>query len=55
MQAQLPVTLLDSEGTLFSEEYVEWREPLNYDEFPQIVKDIFIYSEDTAFFSSYWL
>lgn len=50
MQAQLPVTLLDSEGTLFSEEYVEWREPLNYDEFPQIVKDIFIYSEDTAFF-----
>lgn len=50
MQAQLPVTLLDSEGTLFSEEYIEWREPLNYDEFPQIVKDIFIYSEDTAFF-----
>lgn len=50
VQAQLPVTLLDREGNIFSEEYVEWREPLPFDEFPQIVKDIFIYSEDTSFF-----
>ena len=50
IQQQLPITLLDGNGQVFSEEYVEWREPLTYDEFPQIIKDIFIYSEDTAFF-----
>ena len=50
VQAQLPVTLLDREDNIFSEEYVEWREPPLLDEFPQIVKDIFIYSEDTSFF-----
>lgn len=50
VQAQLPVTLLDRDGNTFSEEYAEWREPLKFEEFPQIVKDIFIYSEDTAFF-----
>ena len=50
IQQQLPVTLLDENGQVFSEEYVEWREPLSYDEFPKIVKDIFIYSEDAAFF-----
>ena len=50
VQAQLPVRLLDHDGNTFSEEYVEWREPKTFDEFPQIVKDIFIYSEDTAFF-----
>ena len=50
VQTQLPVTLLDHNGNIFSEEYVEWREPLTFDEFPQIVKDIFIYSEDTSFF-----
>lgn len=50
IQAQLPVTLVDGSGEVFSEEYVEWREPLAYNQFPQIVKDIFVYSEDTAFF-----
>ena len=49
-QAQLPVTLFDGKGEIFSEEYVEWREPLTYDAFPQMVKDLFIYSEDTEFF-----
>ena len=28
VQAQLPVTLLDRDRNIFSEEYVEWREPL---------------------------
>mgnify|MGYP003390544760 FL=1 len=50
VQTQLPVTLLDRDRNIFSEEYVEWREPLTFDEFPPIVKDIFIYSEDTSFF-----
>ena len=50
VQTQLPVTLLDRDRNIFSEEYVEWREALTFDEFPQIVKDIFIYSEDTSFF-----
>ncbi|WP_431027645.1 transglycosylase domain-containing protein [Lysinibacillus sp. LZ02] len=51
VQAQLPVTLLDSNDHIFNEEYVEWREPLPFEEFPQIVKDIFVYSEDTEFFN----
>ena len=50
IQTQLPVRLLDRNGELFSEEYVEWREPLAYEEFPQIVKDLFMYSEDVQFF-----
>ncbi|MFF5995885.1 transglycosylase domain-containing protein [Lysinibacillus sp. KU-BSD001] len=51
VQAQLPVTLLDRNDHIFNEEYVEWREPLPFEEFPQIVKDIFVYSEDTEFFN----
>ena len=50
IQTQLPVRLLDRNGELFSEEYVEWREPLTYEQFPQIVKDLFIYSEDVQFY-----
>ena len=50
VQTQLPVKLVDRNGNLFSEEYVEWREPLLYDEFPQIIKDLFIYSEDVQFY-----
>ncbi len=49
--AQLPVTLHDHKDQVFSEEYVEWREPLDYEDFPHIVKNIFIYSEDVQFYN----
>lgn len=51
LSTQLPVILLDSNNNIFSEEYVEWRAPLDIDQFPQIAKDLFIYSEDTDFFN----
>ena len=50
IQAQLPVTLLDKNGQTFSEEYVEWRQPLSLLEIPQIVQDLFIASEDADFY-----
>lgn len=50
VQAQLPVTLIDKNGQTFSEEYVEWRQPLTLQEIPQIAQDIFIASEDADFY-----
>ncbi|WP_042476001.1 transglycosylase domain-containing protein [Bacillus ndiopicus] len=48
--SELPVTLLDQNNNVYSEEYVEWRKPLPFENIPQIVKDIFIYSEDSDFY-----
>ena len=50
VQAQLPVTLIDKNGQTFSEEYVEWRQPLTLQEIPPIAQEIFIASEDEDFF-----
>ena len=50
VQAQLPVTLIDKDGHTFSEEYVEWRQPLTLQEIPQIAQEIFIVSEDEDFY-----
>lgn len=49
-KSQLPVKMLDRNGNLFSEDYVEWREPLSLKEIPDIVKQIFILSEDRDFY-----
>jgi len=49
-QTQLPVVLKDRNNEVFSEEYVEWRQPLKLDEIPQIVKEIYLYSEDVQFY-----
>ena len=49
VEAQLPVTLIDRNGQTFSEEYVEWRQPLSLQEIPQIAQEIFITSEDADF------
>ncbi|WP_332648967.1 transglycosylase domain-containing protein [Lysinibacillus sp. 54212] len=51
VQSQLPVTLIDGNGHVFSEEYVEWREPLSYENIPEMVKQIFLFSEDTEFYN----
>lgn len=50
VQTQLPVTLIDRDGQTFSEEYVEWRQPLTLQEIPQIAQEIFIASEDADFY-----
>lgn len=50
VQPQLPVTLIDKNGQTFSEEYVEWRQPLTLQEIPQIAQNIFIASEDADFY-----
>lgn len=50
VQVQLPVTLIDQDGQTFSEEYVEWRQPLTLQEIPQIAQEIFIASEDADFY-----
>jgi len=50
VQPQLPVTLKDQNGQTFSEEYVEWRQPLTLQEIPQIAQEIFIISEDADFY-----
>ncbi|MED4553961.1 transglycosylase domain-containing protein [Lysinibacillus capsici] len=51
VEAQLPVTLIDRNGQTFSEEYVEWRQPLSLREIPQIAQEIFITSEDADFYT----
>lgn len=50
IKSQLPVKMFDRNGNLFDEDYVEWREPLSLDEIPEIVKQIFILSEDRDFY-----
>lgn len=49
-QAQLPVVLKDQNNEVFSEEYVEWRQPLPLNEIPQIVKEVYLISEDESFY-----
>ncbi|CAM5336427.1 hypothetical protein LSPH24S_03218 [Lysinibacillus sphaericus] len=51
VQVQLPVTLVDQNHQTFSEEYVEWRQPLTLQEIPQIAQEIFIASEDADFYN----
>ena len=46
-----PITLLDRNGNIFSEEYVEWRQPLQLKEIPQVAQQIFLLSEDEHFYN----
>ncbi|MEG0261178.1 MAG: transglycosylase domain-containing protein [Lysinibacillus sp.] len=50
VKTQLPVTLIDQDGQVFSEEYVEWRQPLTLNEIPLVAQQIFIASEDADFY-----
>lgn len=47
---RLPVKILDQNGVLFHEEYVEWREPVRLENVPEIIQQIFILSEDRDFY-----
>lgn len=46
----VPVAMKDRNGLIFSEEYVEWREPLPLVEIPIFVRQLFLESEDAGFF-----
>ncbi len=45
-----PVAMKDRNGKIFSEEYVEWRKPLEYEDIPFFIQELFIQSEDTDFY-----
>lgn len=45
-----PVTMVDQDGKMFSEEYIEWRQPLPIQEIPLLAQELFILSEDTDFY-----
>ena len=49
-EAPLPIAMKDRNGTIFAEEYVEWREPLPLTSIPIFVRQLFLDSEDTGFF-----
>jgi penicillin-binding protein 4 len=48
--ATLPVTLYDANNQVFSEEYTEWSKPLAINDIPELVKQLFLYSEDENFY-----
>lgn len=51
VSSQLPVTMLDGNGNVFSEEYVEWRQPLKLQEIPEVAKKVFLLSEDKEYYN----
>ncbi|MFS0576554.1 transglycosylase domain-containing protein [Sporosarcina sp. 179-K 3D1 HS] len=46
----VPVVMKDRNGLIFSEEYVEWRDPLPLEDIPIFVQQLFLESEDKGFF-----
>ena len=46
-----PIVLLDNRGKLFSEDYIEWREPLSLEEIPLFAQELFLQSEDEEFYN----
>lgn len=46
-----PVVLLDENEQIFSEDYIEWRDPLPLESIPLFAKELFIQSEDVEFFN----
>lgn len=47
----VPISIEDRDGTVFAEEYVEWRSPLPLAEIPVFVQNLFLDSEDNDFFN----
>ncbi|MDI2586473.1 transglycosylase domain-containing protein [Psychrobacillus sp. NEAU-3TGS] len=46
-----PIVLLDKQEQVFSEDYVEWREPLPLESIPLFAQELFIQSEDVEFYN----
>jgi len=49
-KSALPVTMYDRNKNVFNEEYVEWRKPIKLEEVPEIIKQIYLLSEDKEFY-----
>lgn len=47
----MPLTMKDKNGTVFREEYVEWRQPLSLSDIPNLAQSIFLESEDVEFYA----
>ncbi|TQR09847.1 transglycosylase domain-containing protein [Psychrobacillus soli] len=45
-----PIVLLDEDGQVFTEDYIEWRDPLPLEYIPLFVQELFIQSEDVEFY-----
>ncbi|AOV07004.1 transglycosylase domain-containing protein [Sporosarcina ureilytica] len=48
---ELPITMKDRSGDVFSEIYVEWRTPLPLSDIPHFAKQLFLESEDNQFYT----
>lgn len=46
-----PIVLLDKDNVIFSEDYVEWRDPLPLESIPLFVQEVLIQSEDVEFYN----
>ncbi len=51
MESIKPLTIVDRNGNVYSEEYIEWRKPIAFKDIPSIVKQIFLMSEDEHFYT----
>lgn len=47
----VPITMKDRDGTIFAEEYIEWRTPLSLNEIPTFAQNLFLESEDNEFYN----
>jgi len=50
IKSTLPAKMYDRNGNIFNEEYVEWRDPIQFENVPEIIKQLYILSEDTEFY-----
>lgn len=46
-----PIVLLDKDKVIFSEDYIEWRDPLPLESIPLFVQEVLIQSEDVEFYN----
>lgn len=46
-----PIVFLDEQGEVFSEDYIEWRDPIPLETIPLFVQELFIQSEDVEFYN----
>ncbi|TQR18362.1 transglycosylase domain-containing protein [Psychrobacillus vulpis] len=46
-----PIVLLDESDNVFSEDYVEWRDPIPLESIPLFAQELFIQSEDVEFYN----
>ena len=46
----IPVVMKDRNGSIFSEEYIQWREPFLLSEIPIFAQQLFLESEDNGFY-----